>query len=1053
MSAVDECCAVCAEPLEWTAVGPCGHRETCSRCVSRLRHVMKDRRCVICQQDVQQLYFTRFMGDYTARVAPELFAGLQARADKGELFACPEVDGFFDDREHYAVIKSLCSITHALVIQGALNGKPAPTFPTFGSLRKHIESVYKQHFCDICLVGRKVFASEQQAYTKADLDKHNKQGDDTGPLAESGFKGHPSCRFCHTRFYDSNELFKHMETAHEHCFICRRARPDKYVYYRHYKELEDHFGKDHHLCPHPTCLVQHFIVFTNETDLKRHFAMEHGDEMKLSRAQRREAMSIPVNFQLRGRGEEEGYHSEGLEAQQQQQQMHDRPGTIIGGGFNVRPRTAARPGRGGGASGSMSHSRSDPHMQAALHASIDTVTEQVTRQSAAAHAAAAPPSHGPGPQYPPGTGPPPSASAPGPQYPPGTGPQYPPGTGPQYPPGTVPSPAQQQQQQQQSQQQQQQQQQGSSYSSSASRAEQQQAADSVSSVTFNVEDFPIASGRGPSATGPMGRWAAFAAGGASSGRMDGSSFPSLPSLSKAAKKRLKEQGTKTLAERLAASGGPGRVIHRAEPTSAYANDPSGQPVMGGDAVRPAFPALPSSSTGSAAAAAAASAGNLNSFGGRGTLGSLRGTAGGSSNSLAAASAQHSHSSNSLEGFTQVNGGSMGGGKGGMHGSSSSGNVAKAAEAVGQASSYAVLDYSQIGAGDRASDSPSHSARPASTFDASTVDWYGSQPLSGRGGAAASNGSSSSRSTAMNQAVPAGAEDYPTLGGSASAAAGGGADTSAGPKNSQQSRAAPTFGATPGLSELQTAYARSLFLGGSGSSSSATPAPFFASHTSSERPATAPGPQDFPSLGGGPSQLASSSGNGGGGNGSSSSLPPRTPTRTKAHEAASRTGGSSPAQVSAAQQQQQQQQQAKGGMSESMKAAAKALVEKIRGRLGSGGYADFKSESGQFGQGLISADAYHDRMVSLGLLSVVAELAALHPVPERQALLMAAHRAYLASPAAQEPSAGRGKKAGGSSSRSSSSSSGWVPPPRQPSLPQQQRSCTQAGAAGGMAGGV
>lgn len=52
--------------------------------------------------------------------------------------------------------RSLCSITHALVIQGALNGKPAPTFPTFGSLRKHIESVYKQHFCDICLVGRKV---------------------------------------------------------------------------------------------------------------------------------------------------------------------------------------------------------------------------------------------------------------------------------------------------------------------------------------------------------------------------------------------------------------------------------------------------------------------------------------------------------------------------------------------------------------------------------------------------------------------------------------------------------------------------------------------------------------------------------------------------------------------------------------------------------------------------------------------------------------------------------------------------------------------------------
>lgn len=51
--------------------------------------------------------------------------------------------------------------------------------------------------------------------------------------------------------------------------------------------------------------------------------MEHGDEMKLSRAQRREVMSIPVNFQLRGRGEEDSYDG-GADAQQ----MNDRPGEI-----------------------------------------------------------------------------------------------------------------------------------------------------------------------------------------------------------------------------------------------------------------------------------------------------------------------------------------------------------------------------------------------------------------------------------------------------------------------------------------------------------------------------------------------------------------------------------------------------------------------------------------------------------------------------------------------------------------------------------------------------
>ena len=28
-----------------------------------------------------------------------------------------------------------------------------------------------------------------------------------------------------------------MQMQHEQCFLCRRARPDKYVYYRDYNEL------------------------------------------------------------------------------------------------------------------------------------------------------------------------------------------------------------------------------------------------------------------------------------------------------------------------------------------------------------------------------------------------------------------------------------------------------------------------------------------------------------------------------------------------------------------------------------------------------------------------------------------------------------------------------------------------------------------------------------------------------------------------------------------------------------------------------------------------
>jgi hypothetical protein len=46
------------------------------------------------------------------------------------------------------------------------------------------------------------------------------------------------CAACRQRFYDGDELYKHMEGRHEHCFICRRRDPNKFVYYKDYAELE-----------------------------------------------------------------------------------------------------------------------------------------------------------------------------------------------------------------------------------------------------------------------------------------------------------------------------------------------------------------------------------------------------------------------------------------------------------------------------------------------------------------------------------------------------------------------------------------------------------------------------------------------------------------------------------------------------------------------------------------------------------------------------------------------------------------------------------------------
>ncbi len=76
---VADCCLVCADPLEWTGLGPCGHKEICSRCVARMRFVLKDNNCVLCKQDCPTVFFTRFMGDYTARPGPADFASLKVR--------------------------------------------------------------------------------------------------------------------------------------------------------------------------------------------------------------------------------------------------------------------------------------------------------------------------------------------------------------------------------------------------------------------------------------------------------------------------------------------------------------------------------------------------------------------------------------------------------------------------------------------------------------------------------------------------------------------------------------------------------------------------------------------------------------------------------------------------------------------------------------------------------------------------------------------------------------------------------------------------------------
>lgn len=128
----------------------------------------------------------------------------------------------------------------------------------------------------------------------------------------------------------------------------------------------EHFRAHHHPCPHPDCLDRKFVVFSEENELKRHFALEHGNEANLSRAQRRNMLSINIPISYASHQEQEVVAAA------------SRPGIVIGGDHNM-------PRRGG----NMRHSRSDGAMTAAVNASIETSqVESAMRQSAAAAAQA-----------------------------------------------------------------------------------------------------------------------------------------------------------------------------------------------------------------------------------------------------------------------------------------------------------------------------------------------------------------------------------------------------------------------------------------------------------------------------------------------------------------------------------------------------------------------------------------------------------------------------------------------------------------------------------------
>ena len=188
------------------------------------------------------------------------------------------------------IVKSDCEI---LLEIRCPKSKCTQIFKDRESLAKHVRSAHDLWLCEICLQYKKCFISELELFTRATLSRHQTTGNG------KTFSGHPQCPVCATYFYGEDELAEHCRLQHELCHICQRLnRPNRY--FQNYSKLEEHFEREHFLCPEPLCKELKFVVFESELEYKRHLAEVHLSHQKMQRSQQRQLQRLNVSFGVVG---------------------------------------------------------------------------------------------------------------------------------------------------------------------------------------------------------------------------------------------------------------------------------------------------------------------------------------------------------------------------------------------------------------------------------------------------------------------------------------------------------------------------------------------------------------------------------------------------------------------------------------------------------------------------------------------------------------------------------------------------------------------------------
>ncbi|ESN97774.1 hypothetical protein HELRODRAFT_85163 [Helobdella robusta] len=271
LSVDDNCCPVCHETIEIYAIGMCNH-PICFRCSTRLRILCEQNDCAICRSNLKHVVFIKKKEKFE-KIAVHSFC---LSKDVMIFSESEEVKQKYQD-----LLKHKCKLCNK-----------EEEFGSFTLLKNHMRDMHSLLSCQLCLEHLKLFSSERKFYTRQEMVQHKKFGD----VNDKSYKGHPLCKFCDERYFDNDELNKHLRKAHFYCHICEENGVTG-EYYCQYSDLHVHFREQHFVCEEGPCKdAQWSNVFRSQIDLNAHKLEQHSASMARSDRGQLRVINIDVNY-------------------------------------------------------------------------------------------------------------------------------------------------------------------------------------------------------------------------------------------------------------------------------------------------------------------------------------------------------------------------------------------------------------------------------------------------------------------------------------------------------------------------------------------------------------------------------------------------------------------------------------------------------------------------------------------------------------------------------------------------------------------------------------